>query len=144
MLLEIIAVSFVTQTALLTARVESRFYRWFQPHRGILLLFCVLFALFSIGEFLLDSIYPIAGYSGIRDFGFDVHRLSEVFGARERMFLILLFSVGFRFYQMQTQAWMRFFIHQEWFHFTVAFLMFWVIVNAIWGFLWVFDLFYSK
>ena len=141
MLLEIIAVSFVTQTALLTARVESRFYRWFQPHRGILLLFCVFFALFSIGEFLLDSIYPIAGYSGIRDFGFDVHRLSEVFGARERMFLILLFSVGFRFYQMQTQAWMRFFIHQEWFHFTVAFVMFWGFAQILSGCLWLVDFF---
>ncbi len=62
MLLEIVTVSFVTQTALLTAKVESRFYRWFEPHRGILLLFCVFFALFSIGEFLLDSIYPIAGW----------------------------------------------------------------------------------
>jgi len=144
MLLEIVTVSFVTQTALLTARVESRFYRWFEPHRGILLLFFVFFALFSIGEFLLDSIYPIAGYSGIRDFGFDVHLLSEVFGARERMFLILLFSVGFRFYELHAQAWMRFFIHQEWFHFTIAFVMFWVIVNAIWGVLWVFALSYSE
>ena len=133
MLLEIVAVSFVTQTALLTARVESRFYRWFEPHRGILLLFCAFFALFSIGEFLLDSIYPIAGYSGIRDFGFDLNRLSDVFGARERMFLILLFSVCFRFYELHTQAWMRFFIHQEWFHFTVAFVMFWVFVNVICG-----------
>lgn len=144
MILEIVTASFVTQTALLTAKVESRFYRWFEPHRGILLLFCVFFATFSIGEFLLDTIYPIAGYSGIRDFGFDVHRLLEVFGARERMFLILLFSVSFRFYEMHTQAWMRFFVHQEWFHFVIAFIMFWVIVNAIWGFLWVFDLFYSK
>ena len=133
MLLEIGIVSFVTQTALLTAKVESRFYRWFEPHRGILLLFCVFFALFSIGEFLLDSIYPIAGYSGIRDFGFDLNRLSDVFGARERMFLILLFSVCFRFYELHTQAWMRFFIHQEWFHFTVAFVMFWVFVNVICG-----------
>lgn len=141
MLLEIIAVSFVTQTALLTARVESRFYRWFQPHRGILLLFCVFFALFSIGEFLLDSIYPIAGYSGIRDFGFDAHRLSEVFGARERMFLILLFSVGFRFYELYTQAWMRFFIHQEWFHFTVAFVMFWGFAQILSGCLWLVDFF---
>ena len=141
MLLEIIVVSFVTQTALLTARVESRFYRWFQPHRGILLLFCVFFALFSIGEFLLDSIYPIAGYSGIRGFGFDVHRLSEVFGARERMFLILLFSVGFRFYELYTQAWMRFFIHQEWFHFTVAFVMFWGFAQILSGCLWLVDFF---
>ena len=133
MLLEIGIVSFVTQTALLTAKVESRFYRWFEPHRGILLLFCVFFALFSIGEFLLDSIYPIAGFSGIRDFGFDLNRLSDVFGARERMFLILLFSVCFRFYELHTQAWMRFFIHQEWFHFTVAFVMFWVFVNVICG-----------
>ena len=132
MLLEIVTVSFVTQTALLTAKVESRFYRWFEPHRGILLLFCVFFSLFSIGEFLLDNVYPFAGYSGIRDFGFDVNRLSEVFGARERTFLILLFSVCFRFYELHTQAWMRFFYYHEWFHFTVAFVMFWVIVNASW------------
>ena len=139
MLLEIVTVSFVTHTALLTARVESRFYRWFEPHRGILLLSCVFCALFSIGEFLLDSIYPIAGYSGIRDFGFDAHRLSEVFGARERMFLILLFSVCFRFYELHTQAWMRFFIHQEWFQFTMSFLMFYGLVHLFWGLFWVAD-----
>jgi hypothetical protein len=104
-------------------------------------LFCVFFALFSIGEFLLDSIYPIAGYSGIRDFEFDAHRLSEVFGARERMFLILLFSVGFRFYELHTQAWMRFFIHQEWFHFTVAFVMFWGFAQILSGCLWLVDFF---
>lgn len=141
MLLEIVTVSFVTQTALLTARVESRFYRWFEPHRGILLLFCVFFALFSIGELLLDSIYPIAGYSGIRDFGFDAHRLSEVFGARERMFLILLFSVCFRFYELHNHSWKRLFMEEEWFQFVIAFIMFWVIVNTIWGVLKVF-LFY--
>ena len=49
MLLEIIAVSFVTQTALLTARVESRFYRWFEPHRGILLLFFVFIIIIVLG-----------------------------------------------------------------------------------------------
>ena len=141
MLLEIVTVSFVTQTALLTARVESRFYRWFEPHRGILLLYCVFFALFSIGEFLLDSVSHIAGYSGIRDFGFDAHRLSEVFGARERMFLILLFSVCFRFYELHAQAWMRFFIHQEWFHFTVAFVMFWGFAQILSGCLWLVDFF---
>jgi hypothetical protein len=132
MLLEIVTVSFVTQAALLTARVESRFYRWFEPHRGIILILCVCFALFSIGEFLLDCFAPIEGYSGIRDFGFDAHRLSEVFGARERTFLILLFSVCFRFYELHTQAWMRFLIHYEWFHFTLSFVMFWLFVNASW------------
>jgi len=142
MLLEIVVVSFVTHTAMLTARVESRFYRWFEPHRGILLLFFVFLALFSIGEFLLDSIYPIAGYSGIRDFGFDVHRLSEVFGARERMFLILLFSVCYRYYELHTQDWMRFFIHHEWFHFTIAFVMFWGFAQILRGGLWLFDFFW--
>ena len=139
MLLEIVAVSFVTQTALLTARVESRFYRWFQPHRGILLLFCVFFALFSIGEFLLDSIYPIAGYSGIRDFGYDAHRLSEVFGAGERMFLILLFSVCFRFYELHTQAWKRLFFEDEWFQFTISFVMFYIFINVFWIIIFLFD-----
>ena len=139
MLLEIVTVSFVTQTALLTAKVESQFYRWFEPHRGILLIFCVFFALFSIGEFLLDCFSPIEGYSGIRDFGFDVNRLSEVFGARERTFLILLFSVCFRFYELHMQAWMRLFIHQEWFHFTVAFVMFWGFAQIISCFLFLVD-----
>ena len=139
MLLEIAAVSFVTQTALLTASVESRFYRWFEPHWGILLLFCVFFALFSIGEFLLDSIYPIAGYSGIRDFGFDVHRLSEVLGARERMFLILLFSVCYRFYELHTQAWKRLFFEDEWFQFTISFVMFYIFINVFWIIIFLFD-----
>lgn len=139
MIFEIVTASFVTQTALLTARVESRFYRWFEPHRGILLLFCVFFSLFSIGEFLLDTIYPIAGYSGIRDFGFDLHRLSEVFGTRERMFLVLIFSVCHRFYELHKQAWMRLFIHQEWFHLTVAFVMFWGFAQIISCFLFLVD-----
>ena len=142
MLLEIVVVSFVTHAAMLTARVESRFYRWFEPHRGILLLFFMFLALFSIGEFLLDSIYPIAGYSGIRDFGFDVHRLSEVFGARERMFLILLFSVCYRYYELHTQDWMRFFIQHEWFHFTVTFVMFWGFAQILRGGLWLVDFFW--
>jgi hypothetical protein len=131
MLLEIAIVSFVTQTALLTARVESRFYRWFEPHRGILLLFCAFFALFSIGEFLLDSIYPIAGYSGIRDFGFDLNRLSVVFGARERMFLILIFSAFHRFYELHNHSWKRLFVEEEWFHFTISFVIFYVLVQML-------------
>lgn len=133
MIFEIVTASFVTQTALLTAKVESRFYRWFEPHRGILLLFCVFFALFAIGEFLLDCFSPIEGYSGIRDFGFDLHRLSEVFGTRERMFLVLIFSVCLRFYELHNSSWKRLFMEEEWFQFVIAFIMFWVIINAIWG-----------
>ena len=141
MIFEIVTASFVTQTALLTAKVESRFYRWFEPHRGILLIFCIFFALFSIGEFLLDCFSPIEGYSGIRDFGFDVNRLSEVFGARERTFLILLFSVCFRFYELHTQAWKRLFFEDEWFQFTISFVMFWGIVQIISCSLWLLNFF---
>jgi hypothetical protein len=99
----------------------------------------VFLALFSIGEFLLDSIYPIAGYSGIRDFGFDVHRLSEVFGARERMFLILIFSVSHRFYELHNHSWKRLFMEEEWFQFVIAFVMFWGFVNFVFCMIWLLD-----
>jgi hypothetical protein len=136
MLLEIVAVSFVTQTALLTARVESRFYRWFEPHRGMLLLLFVYFATFLIAEFVWSFISTIPGYSGIEEYGFDVNRLSDVFGARERMFLILIFSAGHRFYELHSHSWKRLFMEEEWFQFVIAFVMFWVIVNSLWGVLW--------
>lgn len=144
MLFEIATASFVAHTALLTAKVESRFYRWTEPNRGVLLLLLVSFTAFSIAEFVLSFISTNPGYSGIQEYGFDVNRLSDVFGARERVFLILIFSVCHRFYELHNHSWKRLFMEEEWFQFVIAFIMFWVIVNAIWGFLWVFDFFYSK
>ena len=142
MLLEIVAVSFATHTALLTAKVESRFYRWTEPNRGVLLLLLVSFSAFSIAEFVWSFISTIPGYSGIQEYGFDLNRLSEVFGARERMFLILIFSVCHRFYELHHHLWKRLFIEEEWFQFVIAFIMFWVILNALWGVLWLIDFFW--
>jgi hypothetical protein len=100
MIIEVITASFVTHTALLTAKVESRFYRWSQPHHGIFLLFFVFVALFSIGYFIIDLINPIAGYSGIREVGFNFYRLSEVFGNKERVFITLIFTCYYRFHDL--------------------------------------------
>jgi hypothetical protein len=136
MLFEIVTASFITHTALLTAKVESRFYRWTQPNRGVLLLLIIFFTTFSIAEFVRSFISTIPGYSGIQEYGFDENRLSDVFGARERMFLILIFSTGHRFYELHSHSWKRFFMEEEWFQFVIAFVMFWVIVNALWGVLW--------
>lgn len=141
MVYEIVKVSFITHAALLVARVEGRFYRWSQPHRGIFLLFFVFLTLFSISEFLIDTISPISGYSGIREFGIDVDRLSEVFGVRERMFLILMCTVVQRFCELYNNSWMHLFIQEEWLRFTIVFAMFCVFVNAIWLILWIVDLY---
>ena len=142
MLFEIVTAGFLAHIALLTAKVESRFYRWTEPNKGVLLLLIVSLTTFSIAEFVWSFISTIPGYSGIQEYGFDVNRLSDVFGARERIFLILIFSSCHRFYELHSHSWKRLFMEDEWFQFVIAFIMFWVIVNTIWGALWVFDFFW--
>ena len=114
MLFEIITASFVTHTALITAKVESRFYRWTEPNRGLLLLLLVSFSAFAIAEFAWSFVFTIPGYSGIQEYGFDVNRLSDVFVAREPMFLILFLSSCHRFYELHYHSWKRLFMEEEW------------------------------
>ena len=116
MVFEILTASFVTQTALITAKFEGRFYRWTEPHRGIFLLFFVFGALFSVGYFVIDLINPIAGYSGIREVGFNVYRLSEVFGTQERVLITLLLTCTYRFHDLYTNSWKLLFLEEEWFN----------------------------
>jgi hypothetical protein len=142
MLFEIITASFVTHATLLTAKFESRFYRWTQPNRGVLLLLIIFFTTFSIAEFVWSFTSTIPGYSGIQEYGFDVNRLSDVFGARERMFLILIFSAGHRFYELHSHSWKRLFMEEEWFQFVIAFVMFWLIIQIVWLGLWLLDFFW--
>jgi hypothetical protein len=142
MLFEIVTASFITHTALLTAKVESRFYRWTEPNRGVLLLLIIFFTTFSIAEFIWSFIYTIPGYSGIEEYGFDVNRLSDVFGARERMFLILIFSSCHRFYELHSHSWKRLFMEEEWLQFVIAFVMFWLIIQIVWLGLWLLDFFW--
>jgi hypothetical protein len=141
MFLEIATACFVTHTALLTARMESRFYRSSDPHRGILVLLFVFITLFSLAYFVIDFITPIKGYSGIREFGFDVFRLSEVLGQRERIFLVLIFAACQRFLDLYKNYWKRLFIEEEWFHFIIAFVVFWVFAQLLWGILWIIDIY---
>jgi hypothetical protein len=141
MFLEITTACFVTHAALLTAKLESRFYRSSDPHRGILVLLFVFITLFSLGYFVIDFITPIKGYSGIREFGFDVFRLSEVFGCRERIFLVLIFAACQRFLDLHKNYWKRLFIEEEWFHFIIAFVVFWVFAQLLWGILWIVDIY---
>jgi hypothetical protein len=142
MLLEIVTASFITHAALLTVKVESRFYRWTQPNRGVLLLLIIFITTFLIAEFIWSFVSTIPGYSGIEEYGFDVNRLSDVFGARERMFLILIFSAGHRFYELHSHSWKRLFLEEEWFQFVIAFVMFWLIIQIVWLGLWLLDFFW--
>jgi hypothetical protein len=142
MVFEIITASFVTQTALLATKFEGRFYRWTDPHRGIFLLFFVFVALFSVGYFIIDLINPIAGYSGTREVGFNVYRLSEVFGTQERVFVTLLLTLAYRFYDLYTSKWRLLFIEEEWLYFIIYFGLLYVIVEISWCLLWVVDLFW--
>ena len=142
MVFEIITASFVTQTALLATKFEGRFYRWTDPHRGIFLLFFVFVALFSVGYFIIDLINPIAGYSGTREVGFNVYRLSEVFGTQERVFVTLLLTLAYRFYDLYTSKWRLLFIEEEWLYFIIYFGLLYVIVEISWCLLWVVDVFW--
>jgi hypothetical protein len=139
MIIEVITASFVTQTALITAKFEGRFYRWTEPHRGIFLLFFVFVALFSVGYFTIDLINPIAGYSGIREVGFNLYRLSEVFGTQELVFVTLLLTLAYRFYDLYTSEWKLLFIEDEWLHFIIYFGLLYVFVEMAWCLLWVVD-----
>ena len=142
MIIEVITASFVTHTALLTAKVESRFYRWSQPHHGIFLLFFVFVALFSVGYFIIDLINPIAGYSGIREVGFNLYRLSEVFGTQERVFITLIFTCFYRFHDLYTNKWKLLFLEEEGFNCAIYFGLLYVIVELCWIGLWAVDLFW--
>jgi hypothetical protein len=139
MIIEVITASFVTQTALITAKFEGRFYRWTEPHRGIFLLFFVFVALFSVGYFIIDLINPIAGYSGIRELGFNVYRLSEVIGTQERLFVTLLLTLAYRFYDLYTSEWKLLFIGEEWLHFIIYFGLLYVIIELCWVVMWAVD-----
>jgi hypothetical protein len=142
MFVEIITACFVTQAAFLTVSLESRFYRSSDPHRGVLVLLFVFITFFYVGCFVVDLITPINGYSGIREFGFDVFRLSEVFGCRERIFLVLFLAVCQRFLDLQKNYWKRLFIEEEWFHFVIAFVVFWAFAQLLWGILWIVDVYF--
>jgi len=139
MIIEVITASFVTQTALITAKFEGRFYRWTEPHRGIFLLFFVFVSLFSVGYFIIDLINPIAGYSGIREVGFNLYRLSEVFGTQERVFITLIFTCFYRFHDLYTNKWKLLFLEEEWFNCAIYFGLLYVIVELCWVGLWAVD-----
>ena len=139
MIIEVITASFVTQTALITAKFEGRFYRWTEPHRGIFLLFFVFVALFSVGYFIIDFINPIAGYSGIREVGFNLYRLSEVFGTQERVFITLIFTCFYRFHDLYTNKWKLLFLEEEGFNCAIYFGLLYVIVELCWVGLWAVD-----
>ncbi len=139
MIIEVITASFVTQTALITAKFEGRFYRWTEPHRGIFLLFFVFVALFAVGYFIIDLINPIAGYSGIREVGFNVYRLSEVFGTQERVFITLVITCFYRFHDLYTNKWKLLFLEEEGFNCAIYFGLLYVIVEISWCLLWVVD-----
>ena len=139
MIIEVITASFVTQTALITAKFEGRFYRWTEPHRGIFLLFFVFVALFSVGYFIIDLINPIAGYGGIREVGFNLYRLSEVFGTQERVFITLIFTCFYRFHDLYTNKWKLLFLEEEGFNCAIYFGLLYVIVELCWVGLWVVD-----
>ena len=142
MIIEVITASFVTQTALITAKFEGRFYRWTEPHRGIFLLFFVFVALFSVGYFIIDLINPIAGYSGIREVGFNLYRLSEVFGTQERVFITLIFTCFYRFHDLYINKWKLLFLEEEGFNCAIYFGLLYVIVEISWCLLWVVDVFW--
>ena len=142
MIIEVITASFVTQTALITAKFEGRFYRWTEPHRGIFLLFFVFVALFAVGYFIIDLINPIAGYSGIREVGFNVYRLSEVLGTQERVFITLVFTCFYRFHDLYTNKWKLLFLEEEGFNCAIYFGLLYVIVELSWCLLWVVDVFW--
>lgn len=139
MIIEVITASFVTQTALITAKFEGRFYRWTEPHRGIFLLFFVFVSLFSVGYFIIDLINPIAGYSGIREVGFNLYRLSEVFGTQERVFITLIFTCFYRFHDLYTNKWKLLFLEEEGFNCAIYFGLLYVIVELCWVGLWAVD-----
>jgi hypothetical protein len=132
MIIEVITASFVTQTALITAKFEGRFYRWTEPHRGIFLLFFVFVALFSVGYFIIDLINPIAGYSGIREVGFNLYRLSEVFGTQERVFITLIFTCFYRFHDLYTNKWKLLFLEEEGFNCAIYFGLLYANVELFW------------
>ena len=142
MVFEIITASFVTQMALLATKFEGRFYRWTEPHRGIFLLFFVFVALFAVGYFIIDLINPIAGYSGIREVGFNVYRLSEVFGTQERVFITLLLTCIYRFHDLYTNSWKLLFLEEERFNCSIYFGLLYVFVEMGWCLLWVVDVFW--
>lgn len=142
MIIEVITASFVTQTALITAKFEGRFYRWTEPHRGIFLLFFVFVALFSVGYFIIDLINPIAGYSGVREVGFNLYRLSEVFGTQERVFITLIFTCFYRFHDLYTNKWKLLFLEEEGFNCAIYFGLLYVFVEMAWCLLWVVDVFW--
>ena len=142
MVFEIITASFVTQTALLATKFEGRFYRWTEPHRGIFLLFFVFVALFAVGYFIIDLINPIAGYSGIREVGFNVYRLSEVFGTQERVLITLILTCAYRFHDLYTNKWKLLFLEEEGFNCTIYFGLLYVFVEMAWCLLWVVDVFW--
>jgi len=142
MIIEVITASFVTQTALITAKFEGRFYRWSEPHRGIFLLFFVFVALFSVGYFIIDLTNPIAGYSGIREVGFNLYRLSEVFGTQERVFITLLLTCIYRFHDLFTNSWKLLFLEEEGFNCAIYFGLLYVFVEMAWCLLWVVDVFW--
>ncbi len=139
MIIEVITASFATQTALITAKFEGRFYRWTEPHRGILLLFFVFVALFSLGYFIIDLINPIAGYSGVREVGFNLYRISEVFGTQERVFITLIFTCFYRFHDLYTNKWKLLFLEEEGFNCAIYFGLLYVIVELCWLGLWAVD-----
>jgi hypothetical protein len=139
MIIEVITASFVTQTALITAKFEGRFYRWTEPHRGIFLLFFVFASLFAVGYFIIDLINPIAGYSGIREVGFNLYRLSEVFGTQERVFITLIFTCFYRFHDLYTNKWKLLFLEEEGFNCAIYFGLLYVIVELSWFGLWAVD-----
>ena len=142
MVFEILTASFVTQTALITAKFEGRFYRWNEPHRGIFLLFFVFVALFAVGYFIIDLINPIAGYSGIREVGLNVYRLSEVFGTQERVLITLILTCAYRFHDLFTNKWKLLFLEEEGFNCTIYFGLLYVFVEVAWCLLWVVDVFW--
>lgn len=142
MIFEIITASFVTHTALLTAKVESRFYRWTEPLRGVFLLFFLFLTLFSVGYFIVDLVHPISGFSGIREVGFNVYRLSEVFGTQERVFVSILLTLAYRFYDLYTSKWKLLFIAEEWLHFIIYFGLLYVFIELGWCLLWLVDVFW--
>ena len=142
MVFEILTASFVTQTALITAKFEGRFYRWNEPHRGIFLLFFVFVALFAVGYFIIDLINPIAGYSGIREVGLNVYRLSEVFGTQERVLITLILTCAYRFHDLFTNKWKLLFIEEEGFNCTIYFGLLYVFVQIAWCLLWVVDVYW--
>jgi hypothetical protein len=89
----------------------------------------------------MNLINPIAGYTGIREVGFNLYRLSEVFGTQDRFFITLIFTCFYRFRDLYTNKWKLLFLEEEGFNCAIYFRLLYVIEGISCCFLWVVDVF---